>query len=222
MSTILKLDGLSRMVPDLNRLESSLNERGYRLIAGVDEVGRGPLAGPVVAAAVILPPGDKIEGIADSKKLSENRREELFDEIAASGAFCSVGIIDNSTIDKINILQASLMAMRKAVSSLPEKPDFLIVDGMYTIPNIDIPQLAICGGDAICRAISAASIMAKVTRDRIMHKYEKIYPDFAFSCHKGYPTRKHINELKQFGPTGIHRKSFRPVEEIVKQATIDL
>lgn len=219
MATILKLSRLSKMLPDLTRLESNLFEKGYRHIAGTDEVGRGPLAGPVVAAAVIIPRDVTIEGLNDSKKLSSRRREILFDEIATSGATCSVGIIDNNTIDKANILKASLMAMRKAITSLTEKPDFVLVDGAYTIPNVDTPQFAIVGGDAICASISAASIIAKVTRDRIMDKYQEIYPEFSFSSHRGYPTRKHLDELRQYGPTEIHRRSFRPVEEASKQTS---
>nr|MBN2276940.1 ribonuclease HII [candidate division Zixibacteria bacterium] len=216
-STILKLDRLTRLLPDMSRLEASLHEKGYRYIAGVDEAGRGPLAGPVVAAAVILPVGLEIEGVDDSKKLSARRRDELFDEIAASGAFCAVGIIDNETIDKINILRAALLAMRKAVSSLEQKPELVVVDGTSAIPNLDIPQLAVAGGDALCKSVSAASIIAKVTRDRIMDKYDERYPEFSFACHRGYPTKKHLDELRQYGPTEIHRKSFKPVMEILEQ-----
>ncbi|UCD94478.1 MAG: ribonuclease HII [Candidatus Zixiibacteriota bacterium] len=219
-STMLKLKQLSRMLPDLSRLELSLGEKGYSRITGVDEAGRGPLAGPVVAAAVMIPPGVVIQGLDDSKKLSPARRDELFDEIAASGAQCTVGIIDNYTIDRMNILKASLMAMRKAVTSLGQPPDFVLVDGNYTIPNLDIPQFALVAGDAICASIAAASIIAKVTRDRIMDKYEELYPEFSFSCHRGYPTRKHFEELKEYGPTDIHRRSFRPVEEILKQSSL--
>jgi len=221
MSTILKVKGSAKMLPDLSRIESSLQEKGYDRIVGVDEVGRGPLAGPVVAAAVVLPTGITIEGLDDSKKLTARRREELFDEIAASGAVCSIGIIDNCTIDRINILKASLMAMRIAVTSPEQDPSFLLVDGNFTIPNISIPQMAITGGDAICPSISAASIIAKVTRDRIMDKYQELYPDFSFTNHRGYPTRKHIEELREYGPTDIHRRSYRPVMEALKQTALD-
>jgi ribonuclease HII len=208
-------------MPDLARLEENLREKGYHLIAGVDEAGRGPLAGPVLAAAVILPAGIFIDGLDDSKKLSPQRRDELFDEIAASNAICSVGIIDSDTIDKVNILQASLLAMRKAICSLKTKAEFILVDGPYTVPNIEVPQMAIIGGDRLSESISAASIIAKVTRDRIMNKYEELFPEFSFSCHKGYATPNHLAELKENGPTEIHRKSFRPVEEILKQINID-
>ncbi len=217
MPTILKLDKLSKMIPELARLEASLYEKGYEYIAGVDEAGRGPLAGPVVAAAVVMPQGVVIDGLKDSKKLTPARRDILFDEIAASGAFCSVGVIDNNTIDKINILKASLLAMRKAIIALEKEARFILVDGPYTVPNIETPQMAIVGGDRYCPSISAASIIAKVTRDRIMDKYQELYPDFSFGCHRGYPTRNHFAELKEYGPTEIHRKTFRPVLEVLKQ-----
>ncbi|MFH2037328.1 MAG: ribonuclease HII [Candidatus Zixiibacteriota bacterium] len=219
-SSILKLEKLTNMLPDLSRIEQSLFEKGYQYIAGVDEAGRGPLAGPVVAAAVILPIGIEIDGLDDSKKLSAKRRDILFDEIAASGAFCEVGIIDNDTIDKINILQASLMAMRKAVNSLKQKPEIILVDGTFTIPNVTIPQMAIVGGDRLCKAVSAASIIAKVTRDRIMDKYAELHPNFSFAQHKGYPTKLHLEELAEFGATDIHRQSYKPVIELTKQTLI--
>jgi len=215
MPTTLKLPKSLLQLPDLTRVEDSLGEKGYSYIAGVDEAGRGPLAGPVVAAAVIIPEGVTIDGVADSKKLSPKRRDILFDEIAQSGAICSVGVIDHVTIDKINILKASLMAMRKAVTTLEHCPDFVLVDGSFTIPHLDIPQLSVVGGDNICASISAASIIAKVTRDRIMDRYQEMYPEFSFSAHRGYPTAKHLEELRTHGPTEIHRKTFRPVEEIL-------
>ena len=168
MPTMLKLPKSLLQLPDLTRVEESLCEKGYANIAGVDEAGRGPLAGPVVAAAVILPVGVTIEGIADSKKLSPKRRDILFDEIVQSGAMCSVGVIDHATIDKINILKASLMAMRKAVATMETCPDFVLVDGSFTIPHLDIPQLSIVGGDNICTSISAASIIAKVMTGAIV------------------------------------------------------
>ncbi|MEW5925091.1 MAG: ribonuclease HII [Candidatus Zixiibacteriota bacterium] len=222
MSTILKVKQLSKLLPDLSRIEASLYDKGYQRIIGVDEAGRGPLAGPVVAAAVVLPPDVEIDGLDDSKKLTARRREELFDEIAASGAVCTIGIIDNVTIDKLNILKASLLAMRKAVTAPEQTPDIILVDGSFTIPNISIPQMAIVRGDSLCRSIAAASIIAKVTRDRIMDKYQELYPDFTFACHRGYPTKKHIEELHEFGPTEIHRRSYRPVMEAMKQIALDI
>ena len=202
---------------DYTQLEQMLADKGHRAICGVDEVGRGPLAGPVVAAAVILPPDVEIIGVDDSKKLSPAKREKVFQQIADLGLPCAVGIIDNECIDKMNILKASLMAMRKAVQDLEEIPEFVLVDGNMPIPKIDIPQYAIVGGDRRCRSISAASVVAKVTRDRIMDRYEVLYPDFSFSTHKGYGTRAHLKELKEHGPCEIHRRSFKPVAELVEE-----
>ncbi|HOP08303.1 MAG TPA: ribonuclease HII [candidate division Zixibacteria bacterium] len=198
-------------------IEQMLTDKGFSAICGVDEVGRGPLAGPVVAAAVIMPPDLKIEGLTDSKKLSPKRREIIFEQIADLELPCAVGIIDNECIDKMNILKASLMAMRKAVQDLQPNPDFLLVDGTFTIPKMTQPQYAIVGGDALCASISAASIVAKVTRDRIMDRYQTLYPSFSFAQHKGYPTRAHLEELREHGPCEIHRRSFKPVAELVDQ-----
>ena len=202
---------------DFTAMEERLYEQSFRSICGVDEAGRGPLAGPVVAAAVIMPVDCQIDGLDDSKKLSPLRRRKLFDEIARRDLICSVGVIDHECIDQINILQASLMAMRKAVMDLKSNPDFVLVDGNHTIPKLSLPQYAIVKGDSRCRAIAAASIVAKVTRDCIMDKYQALYPSFSFSQHKGYPTEKHIAELKEHGPCEIHRRSFRPVAEILEQ-----
>ena len=201
----------------LANVEKALVEKGYKAICGVDEVGRGPLAGPVVAAAVIIPVGMEIEGLDDSKKLTEAKRNELFEEIINREIPVAVGIIDNEQIDRMNILKASLMAMRKAVIELKSKPDFVLVDGEYPIPNISYPQFSIIDGDALCQSISAASIVAKVTRDRIMDRFQKMYPAFSFSQHKGYSTAAHLKELKIHGPCDIHRKSFRPVAELVEE-----
>ncbi|HHI02967.1 MAG TPA: ribonuclease HII [candidate division Zixibacteria bacterium] len=206
---------------ELKDIERNLINKGYNHIAGTDEAGRGPLAGPVVAAAVIIPKNIAIPDLDDSKKLTRRQREKLFDEIAVSGAFCSVGVIDNETIDRINILKASLLAMRKAIMSLEVNPDFILVDGSFTIPNLTVPQMALIGGDAVCRSISAASIIAKVTRDRIMDRYQEIYPDYSFANHRGYPTKRHLDELKNFGPTVIHRKSFRPVEKLLNKSIFE-
>lgn len=201
---------------DFTMIEKRLSEKGYSTICGVDEVGRGPLAGPVVAAAVILPDDLQIEGIDDSKKLSVSKRERIFDEIINSKAICAIGIIDNETIDTINILKASLMAMRKAVMELKSSPDFILVDGSFPIPHLDYPQFSIVGGDGHCKSIGAASIIAKVTRDKIMCKYEALYPSFSFSKHKGYPTADHMKELNLHGVTEIHRRSFKPVAELLQ------
>ncbi len=213
----LKID---HIVQDFNQIEQMLVDKGYLDICGVDEVGRGPLAGPVVAAAVIIPPGVTLEGVADSKKLSSVRREECFNRIVELGFPCAVGVIDSECIDKMNILKASLMAMRKAVMDLKQTPDFVLVDGEYPIPKIEQPQYAIVGGDARCRSVAAASIVAKVTRDRIMDRYEALYPSFSFSQHKGYPTPAHLEELREHGPCKIHRKSFKPVADLLKEYAI--
>ena len=208
---------IEETVPDHDHIEQMLAEKGYRAVCGVDEVGRGPLAGPVVAAAVIIPPDVDLEGIDDSKKLSSARREQWFERIVELGLPCAVGIIDNEGIDKMNILKASLMAMRKAVMDLKQSPDFVLVDGDYPVPRIDQPQYAIIGGDRRCRCIGAASVMAKVTRDRIMDRYQALYPSFSFSRHKGYPTPAHLQELREHGPCEIHRRSFKPVAELLEE-----
>lgn len=205
----------TQITDNMTHLEQMLADKGYQAICGVDEVGRGPLAGPVVAAAVIMPPGLKIEGLTDSKKLSSHRRELIFEEIAELGLICAVGILDHQAIDQMNILRASLMAMRKAVMDLKQSPDIILVDGNYPIPNIEQPQFAVVGGDRQCPSISAASIIAKITRDSIMDKYEAMYPSFSFSKHKGYPTPEHLEELREYGPTEIHRRSFKPVAELI-------
>jgi len=210
----LKVDQIE---PDFDHIEQMLAKKEYKAVCGVDEVGRGPLAGPVVAAAVIIPPGIELEGVTDSKKLSSVRREEWFEKIVELGLPCAVGIIDNEGIDKMNILKASLMAMRKAVMDLKQAPDFILVDGEYPIPKIEQPQFAIVSGDQRCRCIGAASIVAKVTRDRIMDRYQALYPSFSFSQHKGYPTPTHLEELREHGPCEIHRKSFKPVADLLKE-----
>ncbi len=201
----------------IDRLEATLYDRGFDNICGVDEVGRGPLAGPVVAAAVILPDNVTIEGLDDSKKLSRAKREAVFEELIQRSLPCAIGIIDHVTIDQINILQASLRAMRKAVMDLSPKPDVVLVDGNAAIPNLRQPQFTLVGGDSRCRSIAAASVIAKVTRDRIMERYEELYPLFSFATHKGYPTAAHLSELRQHGPCNIHRKTFKPVAQLINQ-----
>ncbi|HKK21803.1 MAG TPA: ribonuclease HII [candidate division Zixibacteria bacterium] len=202
--------------PEIGHLEAMLADQGYGAICGVDEAGRGPLAGPVVAAAVILPPEISIIGCTDSKKLTPEAREKVFDEIVHLGLVCAVGVVDSQSIDQMNILRASLMAMRKAVMELSNTPDVILVDGNYPIPRIPQPQYAIISGDSRCQSIAAASVVAKVTRDRIMDKYDQLYPNFSFGKHKGYPTADHLEELKKHGPCDIHRKSFKPVAELLE------
>jgi ribonuclease HII len=198
-------------------IEDMLHRKACGSVCGVDEAGRGPLAGPVVAAAVVLPAGIELDGLDDSKKLTPLRREHVFEQIVALDLPCSVGVIDHGTIDRVNILKASLLAMRKAVMSLKQRPDFVLVDGKHPIPNITQPQFAVVAGDSRCRSIAAASVVAKVTRDRIMDRYQGMYPSFSFASHKGYPTAAHLAELKEHGPCEIHRRSYRPVAEILSQ-----
>jgi len=181
-----------------------------KLPAGVDEAGRGPLAGPVVAAAVILPKECEINGLNDSKKLSHQKREILYHQIKAVAVSIGVGIIEPDEIDRINILRAALLAMEIAVKKLNPKPDFLLIDGNIRT-SLLIPQQAVIGGDSICNSIAAASIIAKVARDLIMYDYHNIHPEYNFKKHKGYPTKEHYEALRKFGPCPIHRKTFRGV-----------
>ena len=181
------------------------------LIAGVDEVGRGPLAGPVVAAAVILDPDNSIKGLADSKKLSAKRREELFPIIQQQSLAWAVGRAEVHEIDNLNILQASLLAMQRAVLKLPIKPDQVIVDGKHC-PSVPYPVEAIINGDQTVPVISAASILAKVVRDLEMVVYDAYYPEYGFSAHKGYGTKQHMAALKKHKVTSLHRRSFAPIK----------
>lgn len=221
MPNRIKINRQGEIAPDYTALESELRERGFEFIAGVDEAGRGPLAGPVVAAAVIMPSDLEIPGLTDSKKLTPAKRDELFEQIVESEAVSAVGIFSHEEIDRLNILKASLLAMRKAVTALSQKPHFVLVDGNKEIPGLNFPQLTVIGGDLLCRSISAASIIAKVTRDRIMDKYQEAYPEFSFKDHRGYCTRKHLEELKKYGPCEIHRKTFRPVSELLEKTLFD-
>lgn len=178
--------------------------------AGVDEAGRGPLAGPVVAAAVILPEEPALDGIDDSKKLSHLRRKEMLERITDTAISFAVGIVEPEKIDEINILRASLLAMETAVNNLDTRPDFLLIDGNRRT-SLLIPQNTIIKGDSRCCSIAAASIIAKVTRDTIMEKYDDLYPEYNFKKHKGYPTTEHMEAIKKFGPCPIHRRTFRGV-----------
>lgn len=195
--------------------EKKLFFNGYKTIGALDEAGRGPLAGPVVAACVIFNSDIKIDneliGVNDSKKLSEKTREFLFELIKQNFIEVGVGICDHETIDRINILQATFLAMKKAISVLKNKPDLIIIDGSAKIPNFSTPQQTYIKGDERLFTIAAASIIAKVTRDRIMQKMDKLYPSYGFSKHKGYGTKLHLEQLKQSGPCAIHRLSFNRV-----------
>ncbi len=182
-----------------------------KVLAGVDEAGRGPLAGPVVAAAVILNPDDIPEGLRDSKKISEKKRFKLAKEIRAKALHIGVGIIHEQDIDRHNILQATFQAMRLAVNNLGQKPDEVQVDGNFTIPELQLNQKTIVGGDDLVQEISAASIIAKTTRDEMMISYDALFPEYGFKSHKGYGSKKHMDTLRSRGTTPIHRRSFSPV-----------
>ena len=188
-------------------IEESLYGKGYKFIAGVDEAGRGPLAGPVCAAAVILPEGVVIEGINDSKKLSEKKREKLFDIILETAVAYSVEFVEPNVIDDINIRQATSLAMHTAVEKLSMAADFVIIDGNDKI-SYDIPYEYIVKGDARSQSIAAASILAKVSRDRLMLKLDKKYPEYGFAKHKGYGTKEHMESIRKYGVSEVHRKSF--------------
>lgn len=208
------------IIPDFSK-EESLMKKGYRFIAGIDEAGRGPLAGPVVAAAVIFGNDCGIvreliaSGVRDSKRIGEKKREELYDLIAAKAISWAVEIASEEVIDDINILNATKLAMKSAAEKLEVQPDFLLIDGNSTLEDFPVNQIAIPKADQYIFSVSAASIIAKVTRDRIMVKLSEEYPDYGFDKHKGYGTRSHIEALKKNGPCNIHRKSFEPVKSII-------
>ncbi|MDR2649667.1 MAG: ribonuclease HII [Clostridiales bacterium] len=187
--------------------ENEYYARGAALIAGADEVGRGPLAGPVLACAVILPRGRRIENIDDSKRLTEKRREILDKIIRESALAVSIGIAHVKTIDEINILQATVKAMTDAVNGLSVRPDVVLIDALR-LPGVNIPQRSIIKGDALSMSVAAASIVAKVARDAMMRKYHELYPEYGFDQHKGYGTKKHITAICEFGLCPIHRRSF--------------
>ena len=197
---------------DLWLFEREAVKKGCKDIAGIDEAGRGPLAGPVVSAAVILPITFKNSDITDSKKLSAKKRQQLYNVIYSHAVSIGIGIVDPIEIDRINILQASLLAMAIAVKNLDPQPDYLLIDGTFPISS-NLPQQSIVKGDALSISIAAASIIAKVTRDRLMQKYHHYYPQFNFPQHKGYPTKAHKEAIQKFGCSPIHRKSFRGVKE---------
>jgi len=190
--------------------EKKASQKGFFRIAGIDEAGRGPLAGPVVSAAVILPEDFSCPGITDSKKLSEKKREALFPVIMDGAVAVGVGIADHIEIDQINILAAALLSMKRAAANLSTPPDHLLIDGKFTIDS-QLPQQAIVKGDALSISIAAASIIAKVTRDRMMIDLSKTYPEYGFETHKGYPTKAHKEAIAAHGPCPVHRKSFRGV-----------
>ncbi len=190
--------------------ESLARKAGFGLIAGVDEAGRGPLAGPVVAAAVIIPEGTPLTGVKDSKEMTEKERERAFSVINEKAFACSLGVVSHRFIDESNILKASLEAMKQAVLSLDPAPEYLLIDGIHAVP-VSIPQRALIKGDKISLSISAASVMAKVYRDRIMRCYHERFPVYGFSNNKGYGTAQHRAALRRYGPCKIHRLTFKGV-----------
>ncbi len=192
---------------DIYRHDEDLRNNGFQRIAGIDEVGRGPLAGPVVAAAVVLMGNIRIKGLRDSKKVPEKERESLFIEIRDSALDIGIGIVNHEDIDRINILRASKLAMKLAVGNLSELPDFLVIDAV-TLPSVPIKQTSPIKGESVSASVAAASIIAKVTRDRIMYEYHNQYPQYNFNKHKGYSTKEHMELIQLYGPCPIHRKSF--------------
>ena len=201
---------------DLFEFESKASHQGFKNIAGIDEAGRGPLAGPVVAAAVIFPSKVNIPGLNDSKKLSANKREELFPKIQEISVAFGLAVVDQKVIDKINILQAARLAMKQAVETLKITPGLLLIDGNQKIDST-LNQWAIVKGDSRSLSIAAASVLAKVTRDRIMDGYHKLYPQYEFNRHKGYGTKLHRNLIQEHGPCPIHRSTFKGVSEYIKR-----
>lgn len=193
---------------NLKKMEKELYEKGIETICGIDEAGRGPLAGPVVVAAVIMPKDSMIEGVNDSKKVSANKREIIYDKIIEEAISYSVGIISQNEIDEINILNATKKGLTTAIEGLEIKPDRILVDALNKIDTLGIPYDSIIKGDAKCYSIAAASIIAKVTRDRIMSEWDKVYPQYGFEKHKGYGTKMHIDAIKEYGLTPLHRLSF--------------
>lgn len=196
--------------------ELSAKQRGYSAIAGIDEAGRGPLAGPVIAAAVILPDNFNLPGLTDSKKLSAKKREELYPLIRSQARAFAIGLVSAETIDRVNILQGTLLAMQAAVTRLQIPADYLLVDGISKIP-LSSPQLTIKQGDSRSLSIAAASVVAKVVRDRIMCVFARHYPQYGFAEHKGYGTAMHLSAIARFGPSPLHRKTFRGVREYVPE-----
>jgi ribonuclease HII len=204
------------MKRDMWAFENDARKSGYSLIAGIDEAGRGPLAGPVVSAAVVLPDIFSIDDVDDSKRLTPKKRADLYPRIQEAALAVGVGIVGPETIDSINILQAALLSMAKAVENLAIQPDYLLIDGPFPIP-LKVPQKPLSKGDSLSISIAAASIIAKVTRDRMMADFDRTYPEYGFSKHKGYPTKTHREAIRKFGCSPIHRKTFKGVKEYLTE-----
>jgi ribonuclease HII len=206
---------------DLCRREQELRGKGFLLVAGVDEAGRGPLAGPVVAAAVIFPPGVTIPGVRDSKTLTPARREMLYELICRKALATGVGVVSNEIIDERNVLQATMLAMRQAVEALSLVPDYCLIDG-NRLPELPCPGEAVVDGDATCFTVACAGIVAKVYRDRLMDELDRRYPGYGLATHKGYPTAAHLEAIRQLGPSPVHRITFKGVREVAEQSAFPL
>ena len=202
---------IMKQIIDNYKYEKELNDKGIYLIAGVDEVGRGPLIGPVVAAAVILPRNFKLDGLTDSKKLSEKKREMFYEIIKKEALAIGIGVISEKRIDEINIYEATKEAMKEAIDNLEIRPEYILIDAMPL--KLDIPTLSIIKGDLLSITISAASVIAKVTRDHMMYELDKEYPMYDLKNNKGYGTKKHIEAIKKYGITKYHRLSYKPVSD---------
>lgn len=200
---LIRLQKLKEIEEQIYNKNSTIN-----YICGIDEAGRGPLAGPVVVASAIMPRNSMIEGVNDSKKVSEKKREELFEKIINEAISYGIGIVDHKEIDEINILNATKQGLTMSLKELKVKPELILVDALKQIDTLGIPYTSIIKGDALCYSISCASIIAKVTRDRIMRQWDEIYPMYGFEKHKGYGTAMHIQAIKEYGPCPIHRRSF--------------
>lgn len=198
---------------DLLKYEKELYKEGITLIAGVDEVGRGPLVGPVVAAAVILPKNYTLEGLTDSKKLSEKKRDAFYAILKKEALAIGIGVIEPEVIDEVNIYEASKLAMLEALRKLKTKPQHVLIDAMPL--TLDIPSTSIIHGDALSLSIAAASVIAKVTRDKMMYELDEKYPMYGFKKHKGYPTKEHLKNLKKYGPLENYRFTYRPVSDLI-------
>lgn len=201
---------------DNRQYENELYSKGYKLIGGIDEVGRGPLVGPVVTACVILPEDFALDGLTDSKKLSEKKRDAFYDIIMEKAISVGIGIMDEDVIDKVNIYEATKLAMYQAVDNMSVKPDYILIDAMK-LDKLDVPSTSIIKGDLKSITISAASVIAKVTRDRMMYELDKKYPMYKFAKNKGYPTKDHIEAIVKYGILKEHRKTFKPVMEHVNR-----
>lgn len=208
-----KLKAQQQKLTHMMRYETEIQSQGYRFIAGIDEVGRGPLAGPVVAACVIMPLENGIVGIDDSKKLSEKKRQDLYEHITQHALSIGIGIVDSREIDELNIYQATKVAMQRAIEDMSVKPDYLLIDAMQL--DNQLPQQSLIKGDANSYQIAAASIVAKVTRDRLMKEYAVQYPHYDFENNAGYGTPKHLDGLQKHGITPIHRLTFEPIKSMI-------